>query len=505
MGKNIASGLKLVFWPLILWGAVESHSGPSGQMKSDELSIQGAQARTDHLDVFFTASRQSEIKPCGCPQKKLGGVQFESTLYSQEADGGELRLDAGDWTIFGVQKDPAASMKTRRLLESFHLLGFDAVNISSNDAANRSGFFESISAKIPEVWDFLVSANLFLRSDPQKHAFKTHRIVERNLVGGRHVRIGVIGACLGQSVATGNSISKGPAADIEIGDFIIKSPAEHIESVLEMISPRVDLVILLFAGDNDSAVQLADRFATITYLITTAELTGEAQKHVFNNTRLLSTPFEQGKRLGKLALLRSNQGEWLPDEPAITLDVWAGLDPDPVLQDMIDNWTAITVGLELPRPEKPNLLYAGSYRCGLCHEAEAKDWKLTAHATALETLIGQGQQYNPECQKCHTTGFRHGNGFWGISDHDSRFFHGVQCESCHGPSKVHADAEQQIRSGAEKWMAPEDFERLVAKAKSNLPPVRVDKQSCTQCHDADNDAGFIYLDELKKIDHIAGN
>jgi hypothetical protein len=518
MRENIASSLHLVFSALILLisgeflsasdaepGAGEPR-GSAGVTTSELRNHTRAESGVkNQLDVFFSARRHSELEPCGCIKKQLGGVQYEATVYREEGNGAELRLEVGDWTVLNVNKDPAASMKTRYLVESFHLLGLDAVNIGTSDAANPLEFFESIGDRIPEIWEFLVSANVFLKSDPHQPAFSTHRIVERELIGGRRVRIGITGACLNQRLPIQKEPRAGSRDEFEIGDFIIKPPVEHLKPVLDILAAEVDLVILLFSGDNDSAIRLAEKFNTIAFLITTAELTQEAQDYVFNNTRLYPARFDQGKRLGKLTLTGSDTGEWIPDESANKLDVWSKLDADPVLQEMVDTWKAITAGLELPRPDKPDLLYAGSHRCGLCHEAETKDWKTTGHAGALDTLTLKGRQYDSECQNCHTTGFRHENGFWGISDRESRFFFGVQCESCHGPAKIHADAEQQIRSGSEKWMDPEEFKKLAAKAKSHIPSASVDEQTCLKCHTPENDDHFIYAEKIHHVNHSGMN
>jgi hypothetical protein len=132
-----------------------------------------------------------------------------------------------------------------------------------------------------------------------------------------------------------------------------------------------------------------------------------------------------------------------------------------------------------------DFIYAGASRCSMCHQDEYADWKQSAHSHAVATLVRENQQYNPECLECHVTGYRNENGFYSINDPQSRLMYDVQCEVCHGPGRTHADAEQKIKSGAERWMTPEQFTALQAEAKAVLPPKAVPEETCRKCHTED--------------------
>src|SRR5690606_11763284 len=64
--------------------------------------------------------------------------------------------------------------------------------------------------------------------------------------------------------------------------------------------------------------------------------------------------------------------------------------------------------LQVPKSPPPhNDYYVGAKRCGECHARIYEHWKTTKHAHAMETLTNttpQGQDYNPECVKCHVVG-----------------------------------------------------------------------------------------------------
>jgi hypothetical protein len=94
-------------------------------------------------------------------------------------------------------------------------------------------------------------------------------------------------------------------------------------------------------------------------------------------------------------------------------------------------------------------------------------WAYTPHKDALTALVKRGEEKNPECVACHTTGFGQPGGFAAVDDADTlRRFGGVQCESCHGPLSLHP-----------------------ARQKKAQP---VSEQTCLGCHDEANSPDFDY-------------
>ena len=79
--------------------------------------------------------------------------------------------------------------------------------------------------------------------------------------------------------------------------------------------------------------------------------------------------------------------------------------------------------------------YIGAAAC-VCHaDPEQATWHKTEHAHAFELLKLAGQDKNPKCLPCHTTGYGHGGyGAPGVTVN----LEGVQCEECHGPGGEHA-------------------------------------------------------------------
>jgi formate-dependent nitrite reductase cytochrome c552 subunit len=83
--------------------------------------------------------------------------------------------------------------------------------------------------------------------------------------------------------------------------------------------------------------------------------------------------------------------------------------------------------------------YVGYSACTSCHGEMVAGWKSTGHARAFQTLKTQGdeKQQNPGCVQCHAVAYDKEGGF--IDMELTPELSGVQCESCHGPGRRHAE------------------------------------------------------------------
>jgi predicted CXXCH cytochrome family protein len=140
--------------------------------------------------------------------------------------------------------------------------------------------------------------------------------------------------------------------------------------------------------------------------------------------------------------------------------------------------------------------------CGNCHVGQQADWAETAHAGAWETLQQSGHA-QPLCENCHSVTSL-GNvqtepgGF--ETTGDARY-HGVQCESCHGPGLEHVenpDATQPfaplavgtaLTTGCGECHSGVHHPFLDEWAQSGHGQVRAsaaDRAECQACHTGEN-------------------
>lgn len=83
--------------------------------------------------------------------------------------------------------------------------------------------------------------------------------------------------------------------------------------------------------------------------------------------------------------------------------------------------------------------YLSYTACEPCHPDKAEGWKTTPHAHAFDSLKTQGEekQENPGCLQCHVVAYNEDGGF--IDMELTPELKDVQCESCHGPGRLHTE------------------------------------------------------------------
>ena len=273
------------------------------------------------LDLYFIGKRQSQIEPCGCQTKQKGGIQYESSLYHKHPGRPVLKVDAGDWVRGRLDLVPLDALKTRYLLRAMHALGYDAINVGLNDVQNPPDFFESMREAHPGVLDALVSANIFLKSEPEKTYFPPWRIVERELEDGSKVRIGITG------LTSINRNARESNQSLELGEYLLKDPVETLKAVVRELRPQVDVLVVLHTGIIPGELQLlVDAAPEVDFLVTTSNLANPAAMILRSGqTYMLSTPNNLGKEVGILSLKPGDEGRWqtaaMPTSLYVSLDL----------------------------------------------------------------------------------------------------------------------------------------------------------------------------------------
>jgi hypothetical protein len=164
----------------------------------------------------------------------------------------------------------------------------------------------------------------------------------------------------------------------------------------------------------------------------------------------------------------------------------------------------------------PEARYVGSAACKQCHPKAYETWSRSGHSHAYETLVNYGRpfvlreekgpkqsfgngvpkqefgneqpakiigrQFDPDCVRCHVTGFEYRTGF--VDEQKTPHLLGNGCENCHGPASLHVANPRNV-----------EFSRPLRLSITTV------ENRCRHCHDGDNDPHFDLKTYWPKIKH----
>jgi hypothetical protein len=237
-------------------------------------------------------------------------------------------------------------------------------------------------------------------------------------------------------------------------------------------------------------------------------LAGTQPAEVIGSTRIVSIG-DLGKHLGWLRLDFEPDGTVTSDEVGqISLD-----NSVPTLSSITELLIAFKTELRARRDEfignpgnpfqvatPPDFVdilsgYAGQAQCMSCHVGYALDQQLAGHTQAW-TILDEQNRTNPECLKCHTTGYGIPTG-----THDpyrDTHLSGVTCEACHGPGSDHVRQEMAKKQGIDPAsMLP--YENPTGLGFHKEVPVTI----CLGCHTKQWSPDFDYATWVPRINHAS--
>ena len=130
-------------------------------------------------------------------------------------------------------------------------------------------------------------------------------------------------------------------------------------------------------------------------------------------------------------------------------------------------------------PAEPSVGVRG---CVSCHKPQARRWRKTLHAQAMDRLQGDEAE-DLGCVSCHATP----SSFAPVAESvaDFRTDESVGCEACHGPDGGHGAAPEAVGSWSLHTRAPECFVEAI----------------CTRCHSETRDPDFELREALEAVAH----
>ncbi len=448
------------------------------------------------IGIYYIGNRNSEIEPCGCVKNQLGGIQYEGTLYNQIPSVNGLRLEVGGWVA--RSSTPEALMKIGYALQAIGgELAFDSVNVSGVDAGMGKSFFDKLKTEHPEAVAPLISANL-MTTGTQETAFPPYRIVEKKTGEGKTVRCAILGVTSADPNFQG-TVLMGQTSLLK--DYSISNPVEALQKWVPELKKQADIVLVLAYGLWAEFETMAKTVPEIDAILCSTPTPDYNAKQVkVGPVFLLGQYSALGKQVQRVDFKPAADGRWEIGEGPIVLGVSPKiLKLSEPLNKLIADYKQSTEKLNFPMPANVKAIYAGANSCVACHTKEYESWTKSQHYHAYQTLVHKGSQYDANCLKCHTVGFKHENGFYNIKSNFNMI--NVQCESCHGPGMDHVQRENVIKSRSIEAMAPDQKEQYLKDAKALLAAMKPTKETCIKCHYGENDPHFVYEEKVVKVNH----
>jgi 2',3'-cyclic-nucleotide 2'-phosphodiesterase (5'-nucleotidase family) len=369
-----------------------------------------------------------------------------------------LHLDGGD--LMG-RRNKNEQHQTSFLLEMSSGLGLDAIGLGELDLNYGVAYLHKAMA------DFdLPFTNANVREVATGELIvPEYLVIERN-----GIKFGIISVLdPGQKIITMTSNDPG---------LEIQEPIPVLRELIPRVRKEADTIILLgHLGDRNTEL-LVREVKGIDICVMGHTFKNLKAERILEDTIILSSAYE-GRYVGRANIfVEKSNGMVMAVEVEVTsLDDAIADDPD-----MLTRVNEYLVSLEdfklakraaFPRDhgsDKESFL--GERACKSCHENAWEAYADSGHRAAFNTLRAKGQNFEPECVVCHTTGYQYKNGY----DENPPFskLTNVQCEACHGYGTEHA------RDG--KWSAQA-------------------KDSCVICHDKENSPEFDYTTYWEKIKH----
>ncbi|MCX6645625.1 MAG: multiheme c-type cytochrome [bacterium] len=442
---------------------------------------------TERLMVNYSSGTNGELFPCGC-RIPLGGLSRRAGIFAQESPYPQCTVDAGSFAGGNTAYDRFVA---GWILQAYGMMDYKAVNLGVREA--------SIPVTQLREWDqqtggILISVNLVDENDLPV----TRRSLIRE-VGG--LKIGITGVT-----------SEGPEVAEATELPVVIDPVEPLKEVLaEFDESGVDLVILLADMVDERINNLLSQVSGFDLIVQGRDFTPAPVTHstvLDDGTRVVKSG-DSGKHVGRIRLDFDGNGEIVRDEVIlIALDSASPTRSDisvlltdfrKELQDRRDEFLGDPTNPfeRLRSPEMVDVLsgFTGPGMCNSCHLLYGQEMQAVGHSYAWANL-GDENSMNPECLKCHTTGYGYPTGMQ--DPYRDEQLTGVTCESCHGPAAQHV-REQYIIS---KDLDPSAM--IPPIDPTGLPFTReVPEAICRGCHTPEWSPNFDYATWVERVKHHA--
>ncbi len=406
---------------------------------------------------FVVTNEQiGELEPCGCAEGQYGGLPRRASLLHAWATRGERTLlaDNGDLVL---DASLHSQLKFETTLQAHQAMGTVALTFGETDLLLDPQTVELTALNFDTPY---VSANVAPWA-------RTHVVVPLDL-GGVVTRVGITGFLdpdLVMEAAPG---------------WQVRAPAAALQPVLAELRRTSDVVLLLAhaTAARTEAILAAAGLALPDGVVIAHEAEDpiEPVPTILRGVPALA-PGTQAKYLARFDVR-------LTDGRVHVAPRYEGIDehiPDlPSMRALLDVYQANLEQLNIAdltprRPYESGGVYVGPQECAKCHVSASEAWAAAKHAHAMDIIVERNHEFDPDCLRCHTTGFSFVGGYTSREATPQLAF--VSCEACHGPGSNH-----------------------VAKPGPGYGTVET-PGFCVTCHDAPNSPHFEFAAYWSRIRH----
>jgi len=426
--------------------------------------------------IYYTSDQKAYLEDCGCRSRLQGGMAKKKTLLDEwiKQNKDFILLDGGGFVSYPNEQ---GKLKTEYFLKGLSILNYDAVNVSQRDLQYGLDFIKEMMEKYKINF---VSANIINKKD-NKLIFPPYKILSlKEQMGEREIKVGVIG--ITKSLPVSDYLKNRLPGKVD--DFTLIDPVKSTNDAINEIKGQCDFIVTLAYVSMAGVKSFAEQITDADLLIVGFEGTLTPIPQNVLGKKVVSIGY-QGRHLGEIKFE-------LDDNKKVTQIIGKHYPLDPTISDNLEILKLIaeykTESQKVVATYVSSVyqnMYVGDRGCQSCHPKEYEKWKTTNHATAFDTLVKKGNQFDPDCIECHTTGFNQYNGFRSFKTTPGMI--NVQCEICHGPLSLHAREEYLVKA------------KKLDKGTAQFP--KITETLCIKCHNPDHDDDFKYDRDLKLIEH----
>ncbi len=392
------------------------------------------------VEIAYTGNLNGELEPCGCTAEgDLGGILRRATVIEgiRTANPNSFIISAGG--LLGAN-EASEQIKNKFIIEGMKQINYDAIGVQWRDLIYGDDFL--YNSKLPWVWSN--TDKNFLRS----------KLIEK----GAH-----------------------KIAFFAWYDPDKKRNTQNLETAIKQA--KADGAITILASNQRlKRAQKLFSLESVDILLVKARGEPYGEPQMLGKTLILQ-PGTRGMYMAQLKLQLDSNNQ-ITHFKHQTYSIPSSVADAPQLAQWYSDYNnAVKADFkrraEIAQSRQTGTSpYTGIAVCSSCHQAQHEVWKQSEHAKAYEDLIMVDKAFDPACVVCHTVGFNKEGGF---IDHPlTPELADVQCESCHGAGREHAESKGEIATTNHDWTREE---------------------ICAQCHYHEHSPGFNIDSYWEKIVH----